>query len=79
LRVTLYTKADCSLCSEAEAALLRIQRLIRFDTEFVYIEDDEDLRERYAERVPVVVVDGKEIAAAPLDEIGLQAALSAAV
>jgi glutaredoxin len=77
LKVTLYTKAECGLCAEAEEALLRVQKLIQFEAEFVYIEDDDELYERYSQRVPVVVVDGREVASAPVDEAGLQAVLSA--
>ena len=70
---------DCSLCSETEETLLRMQKLIRFEIELVYIEDDDELRERYGERVPVVVADGREVASAAVGEKALEAALSSAV
>jgi predicted thioredoxin/glutaredoxin len=54
-----------------------VQKLIQFEAEFVYIEDDDELYERYSQRVPVVVVDGREVASAPVDEARLQAVLSA--
>lgn len=64
--MTLYTKSERGLCADAEAILLRVLKLIQFEAEFVYIEDDDQLYECYGERVPVVVVDGREVASARL-------------
>jgi len=75
--VTLYTKASCGLCEEAEDVLRKAQKLIRFDLDLVYIEDDPALLDRYQDRVPVVAVDGKEVPSAPLDKPRLLAAISA--
>ena len=79
MKVTLYTRAECGLCAEAEEALLRVRKLIQFEAELVYIEDDDELYERYSQRVPVVVVNGTEVASARVDEARLQAALSSSV
>jgi glutaredoxin len=76
LRVVLYTKMDCGLCEDAEAMLRRIRRRIAFDLERVFIENGSELLELYGDRVPVVTVDGKEVASAPVDETSLVAALS---
>lgn len=78
MNVTLYTREDCGLCEETEHLLRRAHKLIRFDLERVYIDNDEKLRELYGGRVPVVTVDGKEVASAPVDEASLMAALSQA-
>jgi glutaredoxin-like protein DUF836 len=45
--VTLYTRAGCHLCEEAERVLAA--------------ERDPELRLRYGVRVPVVAVDGEEL------------------
>ena len=79
MKVTLYTKAECGLCAEAEETLIRVRKLIPFEAEFVYIDDDDELHERYGQRVPVVVVNGTEVASARVDEARLQAVLSSAV
>jgi glutaredoxin len=76
LKVTLYTKSDCGLCHEAEATLQRLRGKIRFDLEIVDIEADPAAYARYWDRIPVVAVDGEEVASAPLDEQRLKAALS---
>lgn len=77
MRVTLYTKAQCRLCEEAEVMLRRLQRNIHFDLEFVDVETDAAAYQRFGERIPVIAVDNEEVAAAPLDETRLQALLQA--
>jgi glutaredoxin len=68
VRVTLYTKAHCGLCEEAAAMLKRLQKQSRFEIEYVDIEADAGANQRFASRIPVIAVDGKEVAAAPIDE-----------
>jgi hypothetical protein len=63
------------LCQEAEEVVRRIRRKIRFDLEFVDIGGDSQAYSRYWDRVPVVEVDGREVAAAPIDERHLRAPL----
>lgn len=75
MRVTLYTKPDCGLCVEAEVVLRRIQKAIRFELDLVNIETDSAVFERYWDRIPVIVRNGEEVAAAPIDERRLEAAL----
>jgi hypothetical protein len=53
----------------------RLQLKIRFDLEFVDISGDSQAYGRYRDRVPVVEVDGREVAAAPIDERQLRALL----
>jgi glutaredoxin len=72
LRVTLYSKDDCGLCREAEAMLRRLQKRSSFELEIVDIEDDKSLFDEYWIRIPVIAMDGEEVAAAPLDERRLQ-------
>ena len=58
--VTLITRAGCHLCEEAETQL----RALALELGFVYREADVDavdaLRAEYSDRVPVILVDGKE-------------------
>jgi glutaredoxin len=76
LKVILYTKEDCGLCEDAEEVLRRARRLIHFDLERVFIENDRELLALHGDRVPVVTINGREIASAPVDEAKLQAALA---
>ena len=71
LALTLYGKPGCHLCEEARALLGRLQGRYPHHLAEVDIEADAALLARYGERIPVLVVGEREIAA-PL-------ALSAAV
>ena len=76
MKVVLYTRDDCGLCEETDEVLSRARKLIRFDFERVYIDNDAELQKLYGDRVPVVTVDGREVASAPVEESELLAALS---
>ncbi len=77
MKVTLYTMEGCGLCRDAEELLLRLGKKIPFELVLVDIESDPELHSRFWDRVPVVAVKGREVAAAPLDEGRLRAALRA--
>jgi glutaredoxin len=59
--VTLYTRAGCHLCEQAEAELERLRAELPFRLDRVDIEADDALLKRYLERIPVVAVDGEEL------------------
>jgi hypothetical protein len=77
LKVSLLVTAECGLCGRAEVMLRRYQKLIHFEFDLVDIGEDDDLFRKYWDRVPVVLVDGVEAAAAPIDEKRLAAMLGA--
>ncbi|GMQ80096.1 MAG: hypothetical protein BMS9Abin04_038 [Planctomycetia bacterium] len=54
--VILYTRRGCHLCDEAHAVLSRYGLEVRS----VDIDQDAELRVKYNECVPVVVIDGRE-------------------
>ncbi len=73
----MYGKKDCGLCEKAERSIRRIQQGTDLDLKIVDIEGDTGAYGRYWDRIPVVLVEGKEVAAAPIDEARLRAALTA--
>jgi glutaredoxin len=73
--VRIYTKPRCSLCEEAHQALEEIRTRVDFVLEVVDIRDDPDTWERYRHAVPVVTVDGAEIARLRLDPVVLESRL----
>jgi hypothetical protein len=75
--VTLYIKPDCSLCTAVEDVVAQVARRRRFRLTRRNILDDPYDRERYHEAVPVVLVDGSEIARYRLTAFQLEAALDA--
>jgi len=60
-RVTLYTRAGCHLCEEAERVLRAERAATAFRLELVDVDRDPVLQRRYGVRVPVVAVDGVEL------------------
>lgn len=60
--VTLYTRKDCHLCDDAKASIRAATSLHRLPIVLheVDVDTDADLRARYSNDVPVIVVDGVE-------------------
>ncbi len=58
--VVVYTRDRCGLCRRAEAVVAREARRAR--VRLVDIDTDDDLVRRFGLRVPVVAVDGVEVA-----------------
>lgn len=77
IRVTLYTKEDCSLCDEVKSYLISLEKEVPHTLHEVDINADPALRKRYLERVPVVQI-GPYNLEAPISEIDLKVALNAA-
>jgi glutaredoxin len=73
-RLTLLRRANCGLCEDAERELQRLGA--RFDC--FNIDDDPELQHRYDEYVPVLLLDGVELARAPLNARTLRSAAEAA-
>jgi glutaredoxin len=75
-RVTVYTRAGCGLCVEAEAEVARICADVGAGWTTVDVDSDEDLRAEYGDRVPVIEVDGREHGFWRVEEDRLRAALA---
>jgi glutaredoxin len=59
--VTVYTAPGCHLCDEAIAVLQRLREDLDFALRAVDITGDERLHRAHFERIPVVLVDGREV------------------
>jgi uncharacterized membrane protein len=77
IRVTLYTKENCSLCDEVRSHLISLEKEVPHTLQEVDINADPALRKRYLESVPVVQI-GPYTLEAPISEIDLKVALNAA-
>ena len=73
--LTLYVRAECPLCDEATALLARLTGPLRFRVTSVNVDAEPALRARYGDRVPVLTLGDREIAAAPMSEAAWRAAL----
>jgi glutaredoxin len=77
-KVTLYSKPDCTLCDAAHAALERVRARAPFTLEEVDVTSDRGLVAEYAERVPVVALDGRDVFDYVVDEAELERLLTSA-
>jgi glutaredoxin len=58
--VTVYTRENCHLCSEAIDTIERVaeEEGVAVDMDIVDVDTDKELREEYGERVPYILLDG---------------------
>jgi glutaredoxin len=59
-RVALVTRVGCHLCAEAEVLLRRLSAELGFGYEELDVDADAARRAEYSDRVPVILIDGKE-------------------
>jgi glutaredoxin len=59
-RVTLITRAQCHLCADAEVLLRGLAAELGFGYEELDVDADPDRRAEYSDRVPVILIDGRE-------------------
>jgi hypothetical protein len=74
-RVTLYSKPECHLCHVVKEVISRVRARREFELEIRNILTDPTDYERYKNDIPVVMVDGVEIARYRLSEQRLEWAL----
>lgn len=59
-RLQLITRVDCHLCDVAKEAMARVAARSGLEWEELDVDADPALQEEYWDRVPVVLLDGKE-------------------
>ena len=62
MTITIYSKPDCHLCDRAKEVIERCRNKADFTVEVLDISQDPELFERYRNDIPVILLDGKEIA-----------------
>ncbi|HEV7470159.1 MAG: glutaredoxin 2 [Pseudonocardia sp.] len=58
--VTVLTRVGCHLCETAEAEVSRICGELGVPWEATDVDADGELRAEYGDRVPVILIDGRE-------------------
>jgi len=71
-RVTLYGRAGCHLCGDAERLLARLAGELGFVWQAIDIDASAELLAQYDQAVPVISLDGAEIARAPIQAAALR-------
>jgi Glutaredoxin-like domain (DUF836) len=77
--VVLITKAECHLCAAARDAVERVTSALGLGWTEQQVDDLPELRERYAEEIPVVLVNGVQRDFWKIDEARLQRVLQQAL
>lgn len=58
--VTLITREGCHLCDDASVLLRELRDELGFGYDELDVDADRDRRNEYSDRVPVILIDGKE-------------------
>lgn len=74
-QVTLVTRTGCHLCEEAEQVLRRMRGELGFDYREVDVDSAPALQAEYSDRVPVILLDGREHGYWRVEEARLRRAL----
>ncbi len=59
-RVTLYSRPGCHLCDDARVVIEQVCAELGESYAEVSVDDDDDLRRRFGDEVPVTFVDGRQ-------------------
>jgi len=66
--VTLFGRVGCHLCDDARDTLQRLREELAFVLVERDIEEEEALLRAYFERIPVILLDGREVGEFFVDE-----------
>jgi glutaredoxin len=75
-QVTLVTRSGCHLCEEAEALLRQLSREVGFGYAEIDVDADPARQAEYSDRVPVILIDGREHGYWRVEEERFRAAVS---
>ncbi len=74
--VTLITRSGCHLCEDAERLLRALSAELGFGYEEFDVDADAARADEYSDRVPVILIDGREHGYWRVEEARLRAALT---
>ena len=74
--MTLLTRTDCPACAAAEADVRRICGELGVAWTTSDVDTDRELRAQYGDRVPVILIDGREHGFWKVEEERFRRALS---
>jgi len=60
--ITICSKPDCHLCDRAKEVIERCRQKVDFAVEIIDVSQNPELLERYRDDIPVILLDGHEIA-----------------
>jgi hypothetical protein len=77
--ITLYSRPGCHLCENAEARIRRVLRRAASGLRVVNILEDQELEDRYVFRIPVLSINGIDVAEGEITEAAVRKALRSSV
>jgi glutaredoxin len=66
--VVLYSRSGCHLCDVVKQSLERLMHRAQFTWREVDIDQDQELRQKFNDEVPVVFIDGRKAFKYSMDE-----------
>jgi glutaredoxin len=60
--ITFYTRKRCPLCEKAKELILELKEEWNFSFEEIDIDESDELTEQYGIMIPVVHINGEEVA-----------------
>lgn len=73
--LTLYHRQECHLCDQMNDALKSLAKQLDFSLVYVDIDDDPALKQRFNDKVPVLMFEDDVVCCHFLDEKALRQAL----
>ena len=68
INIRIYTKSDCPLCDEMSEIVNRAPEKDQWQIEYVDIETDEGLKQKYGQEIPVMFINGRKAFKARMTE-----------
>ena len=59
-KITLYTRKECCLCEEMKEAVRQVAGEIPLEVEAIDVDFAPELRDRYGNGVPVLLINGRK-------------------
>lgn len=73
--ITVVTRKGCHLCTDAESTIARMAVELGFDWDTLDVDTSTELQDTYGDRVPVILLDGREHGYWRVEESRLRVAL----
>lgn len=73
--VVIYTRADCPLCDKAKDLLNELHKEFPFNLIEKDVDSEEKSRKYYADRIPVILINNREVAGYPPEDKWVKIAL----
>jgi glutaredoxin len=69
--ISFYTRKRCPLCEKAKKTILELKEEWDFSLEEIDIDESDELTETYGIMIPVVHIDGEEVAFGIINKIDI--------